>query len=141
MAEGWLPAPVALGRLKVRPQTLYAYVSRGLVEARPDPDDPRKSLYRATDIDGLSRRKARGRRAAAIATEAIAWGEPVLPSALSTVSKGRLFYRGRDVATLADTATLEEVAALLWDVGTPLPSAPASAVGPSVQTRLFAVLA
>ena len=59
MTESWLPAPVALGRLRVRAQTLYAYVSRGLVEARPDPDDPRKSLYRATDIDGLSRRKAR----------------------------------------------------------------------------------
>jgi citrate synthase len=141
MTESWLPAPVALGRLRVRPQTLYAYVSRGLVEARPDPDDPRRSLYRATDIDGLSRRKARGRRAAAIATEAIAWGEPVLSSALCTVSKGRLFYRGRDAAALADTATLEEIAALLWDAGAPLAPVPASAPPASMKARLFAVLA
>src|SRR6201985_1388625 len=140
MAEGWLPAPVALDRLKVRPQTLYAYVSRGLVEARPDADDPRRSLYRAADIDTLSRRKARGRRAAAIAVEAIAWGEPVLSSALCTVSKGRLVYRGRGAAGLADTATLEEVAALLWDAGSPLASVAASAPAGSMKARLFAVL-
>ena len=141
MAESWLPASIALGRLKVRPQTLYAYVSRGLVEARPDPDDPRRSLYRAADIDGLSRRKARGRRAAAIATEAIAWGEPVLPSALSTVSKGRLFYHGRDAAALAETATLEEIAALLWDTDGRLAPVSAPAVEGSMKARLFAVLA
>jgi citrate synthase len=141
MAESWLSASIALDRLKVRPQTLYAYVSRGLVEARPDPDDPRRSLYRAADIETLSRRKARGRRAAAIATEAIAWGEPVLPSALSTVSKGRLFYRGRDAAALAETATLEEVAALLWDASAPPTRFSASAIGASTKARLFAGLA
>lgn len=141
MAEGWLPAPVALGRLKVRPQTLYAYVSRGLVEARPDAEDPRRSLYRAADIDTLSRRKARGRRAAAIATEAIAWGEPVLSSSLSTVRKGRLFYRGRDAAALAETATLEEAAALLWGADAPPARLSASAPTGSMKARLFAGLA
>jgi len=141
VVESWLPASVAQGRLKVRPQTLYAYVSRGLVEARPDPDDPRRSLYRAADIETLSRRKARGCRAAAIATEAIAWGEPVLPSAVSTVSKGRLFYRGKDAATLAETATLEETAALLWDAGAMLAPVSASACEGPMKARLFTVIA
>jgi citrate synthase len=111
----WLTRDEALKLLKVRPQTLYAYVSRGRIDMRPDPDDPRRSLYRAADIGGLTRRRERGKRPAAIAASAIAWGEPIITTTISTVRNGRLYYRGRDVAELAQSATLEEVAALLWD--------------------------
>jgi len=141
MADPWLTAPMALERLKIRPQTLYAYVSRGLIEARPDPEDPRRSLYRAVDVEGLGRRKARGRRAADIATQAISWGEPVLESAVSTVVRGRLSYRGRDATALAESATLEEVAALLWGAAAPLDPPPAPAPEGSMQARVFAALA
>ncbi len=51
-----------------------------------------------------------------VAESAISWGEAVLPTAISTVAAGRLFYRGRDAVTLASHASLEEAAALLWDV-------------------------
>jgi citrate synthase len=112
MAE-WLTAAEAMSRLGVRPQTLYAYVSRGRLEARPDADDPRKSLYRAEDIARLHNRKSRGRKAAHVAEDAIAWGEPVLSSAITTVVDGRLYYRGRDAIVLARTETLESVARLL----------------------------
>jgi len=111
----WLTRSEALELLKVRAQTLYAYVSRGQIGMRPDPDDPRRSLYRAADINGLTRRRERGKRPAAIAASTIAWGEPIITTAISTVLHGRLYYRGRDVAELAETATLEETAALLWD--------------------------
>ncbi|MGZ5986098.1 MAG: citrate/2-methylcitrate synthase, partial [Caulobacteraceae bacterium] len=141
MPEAWLTSPMALQKLKIRPQTLYAYVSRGLVEARPDPEDPRRSLYRGADIESLGQRKARGRRVADIATQAISYGEPVLDSAISTVSRGRLFYRGRDATALADTATLEEVAALLWDAASPLESPSAPAPDGPMQARAFAALA
>ena len=50
----WIAAEEAQARLKVRPQTLYAYVSRGRVSVRPDPHDPRRSLYRAADIAALT---------------------------------------------------------------------------------------
>jgi citrate synthase len=109
----WLEAGEALERLGIRPQTLYAYVSRGRVHAEPDPRDPRRSRYRASDIAALRIRKARGRRAADVAADAIAWGEPVLASAITTVAEGRLHYRGRDAASLAETETLESVARLL----------------------------
>ena len=58
-------------------------------------------------------RKARGRKAADVAADAIAWGEPVLGSAITTVADGRLYYRGRDAVRLAETETLEAVARLL----------------------------
>ncbi|TIX21743.1 MAG: citrate synthase, partial [Mesorhizobium sp.] len=41
----WLTREQALERLNVRPQTLYAYVSRGRVGMRPDDADPRRSQY------------------------------------------------------------------------------------------------
>ena len=80
MTDAWLDGPDSAHRLGVKPQTLYAYVSRGRIEARPDPNDPRRSLYRADDIARLATRKTRGRKAADVARDAIAWGEPVLGS-------------------------------------------------------------
>jgi citrate synthase len=97
----------------VRPQTLYAYVSRGRLQVRPDPGDPRRSLYRAADIAALTERKSRSRKVSDVAAGAIHWGEPVLASAITTVQGGRLYYRGRDAIGLADTETLEAVARLL----------------------------
>ena len=96
----WLTATEAMTVLGVRPQTLYAYVSRGRIEARPDPDEPRRSQYRAVDVNRLRSRKTRGRKAALVAEDAIAWGEPVLASAITTVVDGKLYYRGRDAAGL-----------------------------------------
>ena len=109
----WIAAEDARDRLGVRPQTLYAYVSRGRVQARADPHDPRRSLYRAADIAALAQRKTRSRKVSDVAAGAIAWGEPVLSSEITTVAGGRLYYRGRDAIRLAETETLEAVARLL----------------------------
>ena len=109
----WIGAEEARARLGVRPQTLYAYVSRGRLSTRPDPADPRRSLYRASDIGVLAERKTRSRKASQVAAGAIAWGEPVLDSAITTVEGGRLYYRGRDAVDLAQTETLESTARLL----------------------------
>ena len=111
--QDWIAAEDARERLGVRPQTLYAYVSRGRVQVRPDPRDPRRSLYRAADIAALTQRKSRSRKVSEVAAGAIAWGEPVLASEITTVAGGRLFYRGRDAIRLAETETLESVARLL----------------------------
>lgn len=109
----WIAAEEARAQLGVRPQTLYAYVSRGRVQVRPDPGDPRRSLYRAADIAALKQKKSRSRKVSDVAAGAIAWGEPVLASEITTVTGGRLFYRGRDAIGLAETETLESVARLL----------------------------
>jgi citrate synthase len=140
----WLNAREALDRLGVRPQTLYAYVSRGQVRAESDPVDPRRSRYRASDISALARRKARGRKASEVAAEAIAWGEPVLASAITTVKDGRLYYRGRDAVVLAETDTFEAVARWLRGGGgvparRALREEPPS--GSTMRGRIFAALA
>jgi citrate synthase len=105
----------ACSRLGVRPQTLYAYVSRGKLEVMSDPADTRRSLYRAEDVAGLARRKQAGRKHETLATNTLFGAEPSIPTALSTFVRERLYYRGQDAVTLAGSATLEEVAHLLWD--------------------------
>jgi citrate synthase len=143
MERGWLTAEEAMARLGIRPQTLYAYVSRGRVEARPDPDDPRRSRYRLTDVAGLAARKGRGRRAVDVAANAIAWGEPVLASGITTIEHGRLYYRGRDAVRLAETLTLEAAARLLrGGHGAALKSARSPVPeGETMRARMFAALA
>ena len=116
----WLSAEEAIGRLNVKPQTLYANVSRGRVRAKPDPKDPRRSLYNQRDIERLAERRSGRPASGAVATQTIRWGEPVLESSVSTVIEGRLYYRGQDVAALAESGTFELVARLLWGSDRPL---------------------
>jgi citrate synthase len=140
----WFTSEEALDRLGVRAQTLYAYVSRGRVRAEQDAADPRRSRYRASDISALAVKKARGRKAADVAADAIAWGEPILASAITTVADGRLYYRGQDAVRLAETETLEGVARLLRGGGGLAArriTRPAPPPGPDMRTRAFLALA
>jgi citrate synthase len=143
----WLTREQALERLNVRPQTLYAYVSRGRVGMKPDDADPRRSRYRADDIATLATRRARGRSPQAIAESAIAWGEPAIATSISTVLHGRLVYRGKDAVELSATATLEEAAELLWASNSPVsfasltPSAARQSGTPAAFARLSALAA
>ncbi|WP_246504908.1 citrate synthase family protein [Microvirga antarctica] len=137
-----MTAQEVMRRLRLKPQTLYAYVSRGRIEARADDADPRKKLYRAADIGRLEYRKTRGRRGATIAEDAIAWGEPVLASSITTIAHGRLWYRGQDAEMLAQTARLEDIARLLWACGEARFPTQASIIPAGTgQQRMFALMA
>jgi len=136
----WLTAEEALQRLKTKPQTLYANVSRGRIRAKPDPADPRRSLYQAADVQRLAERHAGRRKAETVAAETIRWGDPVLTSAISTIIGGRLFYRGRDTAAFAEAATLEQTAALLWNSAEALSSGTGDRhASPSLQAAFLAL--
>lgn len=136
----WLTASEALGLLGTQPQTLYANVSRGRIKARPDPADSRRSLYRGDDVRRLAQRGAGRRKQEAVATQAMQWGEPVLSTGISTVAHGRLLYRGQDACELAETATLEDVATLLWRTQINLPAIQAMPDGQGLPAA-FATLA
>jgi citrate synthase len=118
----WLTAGQALEVLGVRPQTLYANVSRRRIRAKADPADPRRSLYHEGDVRSLARKRGGPRKAESVAAGAIEWGDPILPSAISTVTMGRLWYRGQDAVLLSDRATLEKTACLLWELDITLAS-------------------
>lgn len=113
----WISMDEACERLGVKPQTIYAYVSRGKLEVMADPADTRRSLYRAEDVATLARRKQAGRKHETLATNTLFGAEPSIPTTLSTFVRERLYYRGLDAVTLARSASLEEAARLLWDAG------------------------
>lgn len=117
--NGWIDRDAALARLGIKAQTLYAYASRSRIRTMPDPTDSRRSLYSADDIAQVSVRKARGRKPESIAASSMDWGEPAIPTSLSAVQRGTFTYRGEDAVGLARTATLEDIAALLWGVWAP----------------------
>lgn len=142
----WLTAQEAISTLGVSRQTLYAYVSRSRIGVMAAPDDTRRSLYDAGDVQRLAERKRSGRSRRAVAASTISWGEPILVSAITRIDGGRLEYRGRDAVALSNTATLEDVAALLWQVDA-LPIAakraawPARQSAPGVAERCIAAMA
>jgi citrate synthase len=127
MSARWLTTEQATAELSVSRQTLYAYVSRGRIGVMAAPEEPRRSLYDAADVHRLAERKRDGRSRRAVAASTISWGEPILTSAITRIEGGRLEYRNQDAIALSATATLEEVAALLWRVDRLPRSGPAAA--------------
>jgi citrate synthase len=104
--ERWLTATQATARLGVKPQTLYAYVSRGLVR-RERPPGSRTSRYARSDVERLAERgRPRVREGAP---------EVVIDQAVTALDPaGHLAYRGWDATRAAVDARYEEVAAWLW---------------------------
>lgn len=128
----WLSSTDACARLRVRPQTLYAYVSRGLLHPRRV---DRRSWYDTGELDALAasgRRRARSGRLEVLIDSAVT----------SLVPDGPIAYRGLDVANIAGVWSFERVAHWLWtgvDDGEPRPwpAPPAPpAVGESPGRRI-----
>ena len=144
--DRWIGRGEALSRLGVKAQTLYAYVSRGRIAARPDPDDPRRSLYAVRDIARLTGHPVDDDATPrAVERGAPARGQADLESSVSVIASGRLFYRGLDAVQMSGTATLEDVARGLWGARAANPFAelrPRVGVTPggSARARLFTAL-
>jgi len=121
----FLSAAEAADALAVTRATLYAYASRGQVHSEPVPGDPKARRYHRDDIERLRERKELRRDPARAAERGLHWGSPVLPSGITLIQDGALYYRGHDALKLAEATTLESVAELLWDAD------------PSERGRLF----
>ena len=109
-----LTAMQAADVLGVTRATLYAYASRGQLRSEPVPGQPRERRYYREDLQRLLDRKDARRDPATAAAKGLHWGGPVLESGITLIHDGRLYYRGRDAVGLAETATLAEVAHVLW---------------------------
>ena len=110
----YLSSTEACSELGIRPQTLYSYVSRGLVRSESGDQRRRTRQYHREDIERLRHQKELRAHPEAAAGRALRAGEPVLESALSRIDDDDLYYRGISVGDLARQSTAEEVAALLW---------------------------
>jgi len=110
----FLTAQQAADALGVTLATLYAYISRGQLRSEPAPGRPRERRYYRQDIERLRERKEIRRDPAKAAARGLHWGSPVLSSSITLIQDGKVFYRGQDVLQLAEKATLEQIAELLW---------------------------
>ena len=99
---GYLPAAETARRLGIKRATLYAYVSRGQLQAHR-PSDARVSLFHPDEVERLQARPARTARPALS-----------IPSAVTLIRPDGPYYRGIDAISLAATHNYEQVAELLW---------------------------
>lgn len=110
----YFSAEDAAAALEIRVDTLYAYVSRGLIRSEPATDGTRAKRYLAEDVFRLQRRQSARRNPAQAAEPPLTWGFPVFDSAITLLDGNRICYRGHEVTDLAASHSIEEVAGLLW---------------------------
>jgi citrate synthase len=108
-------AAEAARQLGVERATLYAYVSRGMIERRVAVDG-RTSLYSVDDLDALALRTRRRD------VEQRPSLDVQIATRITVLAEEGVRYFGHDVAELARTCSYERVAELLW-TGTLPPTA------------------
>ncbi|RIQ13306.1 citrate synthase, partial [Jiangella rhizosphaerae] len=100
-------------RLGVKPETVYAYVSRGLLGSRRGPGG-RASTFDPDEVERLAhRRRGRAADGGPAATREQDAAGPVY-SGVTLIEGDRYYYRGVDPIELARRASFEEVAWWLW---------------------------
>jgi citrate synthase len=87
-------------RLGVKPATVYAYVSRGMLASRRNAAG-KGSLFAKPDVDAL----IAGRRRTTT---------PGIQTGITLIQDDRLYYRGHDATALTRSSSFEAVATLLW---------------------------
>ncbi|MFJ3143721.1 citrate/2-methylcitrate synthase [Streptomyces halstedii] len=112
------PAPPAGRRLTtretaellgVKPETVYAYVSRGQLSSVRTPGN-RGSVFDAAEVESLARRTGRRERQ----SPPPAAGEPVIRTGITLIEHDRYYFRGVDATELARRHGFEEIAEWIW---------------------------
>ncbi len=107
-----LDADEAARRLGVKVTTLYAYVSRGLIDSHPSAAG-RRSQFDVDDVERLARRSRQGR---SVATRMV-----TITTGITQLTDQGPVYRGRRATDLATELAYEAVADWLWEgPGSPL---------------------
>ena len=104
----------ALRLLEVKSATLYTYVSRGWVR-RIAARGRKQSLYLREDLDKLRARSDARASTGVVASGALRYGEPIIPTSITEITASGPKYRARTATELAGAGlAFEVVAELLW---------------------------
>jgi citrate synthase len=107
-----LTAKEAAEFLGVKPQTLYAYASRGLLRRV---GTGKRRRYLAEDLERLQTRQRARSGHGPVAAAALSFGEPVLDTSITGIDQRGPLYRGQPAVELAARGVgFEAVAELLW---------------------------
>ncbi|WP_330460274.1 citrate synthase [Streptomyces sp. NBC_00820] len=118
--------------LGVKPETVYAYVSRGLLSSRREPGG-RASTFDTKEVEALARRNRRE----AVGTSGSA-NDMSVRTHLTLIEQDHYYFRGVDATELATRHSYEEVAEWLW-TGRPAPGATFTAPEATVEVARRAV--
>ncbi|MFL5696081.1 MAG: citrate/2-methylcitrate synthase, partial [Ktedonobacteraceae bacterium] len=110
----YLTAQEAASELGISLDTLYAYVSRGLIRSEASDGQKRSRWYPLEDVQRLNKHKGEYRHPDKVAAGAMQAGTPVMESAITMITDDRFYYRGHDALRLATTHSVEQVASLIW---------------------------
>jgi citrate synthase len=103
--DGRITAAEAAARLGIKRETLYAYVSRGLLDSHAGPDG-KSSTFDPSEVDALHTRRNKPKAGRLDAT---------ILSSITEIANQRVLVRGHDLAELAMRGVaFESVASLLW---------------------------
>ena len=112
--EDYVSSRDALRILEVKPQTLYSYVSRGLIRRQAKPGH-RSSYYNREDIHRLKSRSVARSGHGPAAAGAMYWGEPVLETGITEITAAGPRYRDHLATDLVTgNQSFESVAEYLW---------------------------
>ncbi|WP_030939552.1 citrate synthase [Streptomyces sp. NRRL S-646] len=107
-AERRLTTKEAAELLGVKPETVYAYVSRGQLSSRRVPGG-RGSTFDVKEVEALARRNRRESSGSSPSG-----GELSVRTRITLIETDRYFFRGVDATELATRHSYEEVAEWLW---------------------------
>jgi citrate synthase len=116
MKRNVLTARQVATRLGVKIETVYAYVSRGVLH-RTLAADGRTSRFDTSEVESLARHGRPRSGAARVGTVDVS-----LATSITEIHEDRLLFRGHDAVALARRSSFEAVAELLWTGALP-PSA------------------
>jgi citrate synthase len=126
MLTDYATAAEAMALLKVRPQTLYAYVSRGWIRSVAQ-KGLKEKLYSREDLARVGRRSLARSGHGPVAASAMNWGEPIFATSITEITEQGPRYRGQLAADLVHSgAAFERVAELLWTGTLPIASTKAA---------------
>ncbi|MGW1562825.1 citrate synthase [Streptomyces sp. NPDC002144] len=131
-ADRRLTTKEAAELLGVKPETVYAYVSRGQLSSRRVPGG-RGSTFEAAEVEALARRNRRDSGGTPASG-----GELAVRTRITLIESDRYYFRGVDATELATRHSYEEVAEWLW-TGTLRPGITFTAPESSVATARRAV--
>jgi citrate synthase len=111
--KDYLTSREAIAALGIRVQTLYAYVSKGLIHSVPQADT-KERLYLFEDIQRVKARSNARAGHGAVAASAMDWGEPIIATSITEITAEGPRYRGQPAIRLARSESFEAVCELLW---------------------------
>lgn len=107
-AEHRLSTKEAAELLGVKPETVYAYVSRGQLSSRRVPGG-RGSTFDAKEVEALARRNRRESGGSPGSG-----GDVSVRTRITFIDRDRYYFRGVDATELAARHSYEEIAEWLW---------------------------